>query len=178
MVFLGAIWLFLEVFIGLRSPDLRKIKNPRWVAITRGLWLLGPWVCWLDRKYQFSLLEPGIALQLGVLVLGLCGLILRISSVAQLGKAFTYDIGVPESLELRTGGVYRWIRHPSFTGLLILTNMLGPITGSLLGSLLLATTIPNVILRISQEEIGLEERFGATYAKYKSRSYRLLPYLF
>jgi protein-S-isoprenylcysteine O-methyltransferase Ste14 len=175
---LGIAWLSLELFLGLTRPFQFTASNPRWVSLTRGLWLLGPWVCWWDRAHSLTSFPVSPAAQIGLLAAGWMGLALRAGSILQLGRAFTYAVEVPDETPLRTRGLYRWLRHPSFTGLLVLTNLLGWVTGSLVGILLLASTVPNVVLRISQEEAELERRFGDAYRVYRRRSYRLIPLLY
>jgi protein-S-isoprenylcysteine O-methyltransferase Ste14 len=168
LVVLSVLWLALELLLSRRKFAFEEIRNPGWVRFTRGLWLLGPWVCVLDigAPHPFAL------------VLGYLGLGLRAAAVRKLGRDFTYGTGAPALSDLSTTGVYRYLRHPSFSGLLLLTNLLGLLTGSLWGALLLLSTVPNVVFRLEQEERELERRYGDTYRLYKQRTFRLIPLLY
>jgi protein-S-isoprenylcysteine O-methyltransferase Ste14 len=109
---------------------------------------------------------------------GATGLALRFAAVLQLGQRFSYSLLPQSEHGLMVSGLYSCVRHPAFLGLLLLTNMLGPFTGSWLGAIALATTIPNVLLRMSQEEQELARRFGPEYCAYYARTWRLIPFVY
>lgn len=47
------------------------------------------------------------------------GVAFRAWSMATLGRFFTYQVTTTEDQQVVTGGPYRWLRHPSYTGLLV-----------------------------------------------------------
>lgn len=79
--------------------------------------------------------------------------------------------------ELVTDGIYRYIRHPQYTGFLLIT----------LGMLLDWATIPMLIMwpvmvvmysRLAKkEEIEMEKYFGEAYVDYRRRTGMFLPIL-
>ena len=81
----------------------------------------------------------------------------------------------PENQKLVTRGIYRYIRHPQYTGFLTIT----------LGLLIHWVTIPILIMwpiliilyyKLSnKEEITLIEQFGEDYLEYKRKVPRFLP---
>jgi protein-S-isoprenylcysteine O-methyltransferase Ste14 len=75
-------------------------------------------------------------------------------------------------------GIYRLIRHPSYVGLLV--NSLGwALTfRSGVGVLLAAIMIVPVLARIRSEEALLLTHFGAEYDSYRSRTARLVPWVY
>jgi len=111
------------------------------------------------------------------LALAVFGLALRAAAVARLGSRFTYDYAVGGGA-LETRGIYAWIRHPSYLGLLCLTNFLGIALGSLIGVALLASTIPAVLRRIRDEEAALVSHYGEAYDVYRRRAARLIPFVY
>ncbi|HSD09918.1 MAG TPA: isoprenylcysteine carboxylmethyltransferase family protein [Candidatus Binatia bacterium] len=109
----------------------------------------------------------------------IAGVILRRSAVRALGTSFAVRLRTREDQRLVDSGPYRWIRHPNYTGLLLVA--LGTAIG--LGSplTLAATTglwLPIVVVRIAREERMLGERFGEAYAGYQGRTWRLVPGLY
>src|SRR5215468_10160951 len=44
---------------------------------------------------------------------------LRLAAVFVLGRRFTGLVAIQEGHRLQTGGLYRYIRHPSYTGMLL-----------------------------------------------------------
>jgi protein-S-isoprenylcysteine O-methyltransferase Ste14 len=79
---------------------------------------------------------------------------------------------------LVTSGVYGFIRHPSYLGLLV--NSLGWALAfrSWVGVLLTALLIPPLLARIRAEEGLLRSQFGGEYDVYCSRTSRLIPGLY
>jgi protein-S-isoprenylcysteine O-methyltransferase Ste14 len=76
---------------------------------------------------------------------------------------------------LVTSGVYRFIRHPSYLGLLV--NSLGWALAfrSGVGVLLTALLIPPLVARIRAEERLLRWQFGDEYDVYCRQTSRLVP---
>lgn len=111
----------------------------------------------------------------GVAVMA-CGLILRWSAVLSLGKAFSANVAIRESQRVRTTGLYRWMRHPSYTGLILLFLAAGIHSRNWIAFLIIALPpTATVLYRIHVEEIALREHFGAEYIEYSKRTRRLIP---
>jgi protein-S-isoprenylcysteine O-methyltransferase Ste14 len=129
----------------------------QWIA---GLRLPGP--RWLLQGLALLLLVSGLAL--------------RWVAILSLGRFFTVDVAIHEQHVLVDKGVYRYVRHPSYTGLLMAFAGLGVFFGNWLG--LCAVTLPvaaALLARIRREEAALLDGLGAVYAAYCSRTKRLLP---
>ena len=58
-------------------------------------------------------------------VLGVCvfaiGLVLRLCSIIYLGRFFTFNVAIATDHRLIDSGPYRFVRHPSYTGALMLS---------------------------------------------------------
>jgi protein-S-isoprenylcysteine O-methyltransferase Ste14 len=76
---------------------------------------------------------------------------------------------------LLTAGIYRFIRHPSYLGLLVSAFGWGLAFRSGVGVLLAALMIPPILARIRAEERLLREEFGAAYEAYCACTFRLIP---
>lgn len=123
-------------------------------------------------------LLPSGTLLVGV-TLAAMGFGLRYWSMRTLGRFYTNPVTIRDDHELIRNGPYRWIRHPVYTGGLLVLVAFPLILGSVLSlalTLLLCLTV--YIERIGIEEAALVARFGDAYTKYSERTYRLLPGLF
>ncbi len=103
---------------------------------------------------------------LGVLVITV-GAALRLWAIVTLGRWFTYDVRVTEGQAVVDRGPYQWVRHPSYTGVLLVLLGLGLTFGNWL-SVLLAVTLPTVglVRRIRVEEAALLNTIGRPYEQY------------
>ena len=82
------------------------------------------------------------------------------------------------SHRLQTGGLYRHIRHPSYTGLLLYLAGYVLVFRCWLGLLLVAALLPVLVARMNAEEALLEGEFGEEYASYRRGTWRLLPWVY
>jgi protein-S-isoprenylcysteine O-methyltransferase Ste14 len=117
---------------------------------------------------------PGLG-WLGV-VLGGCGLALRLWAVLTLRERFTRTLLVQEHQSIERGGPYRWIRHPGYLGSLLCLNGVALASGNLVTLLAsLAATSAAYGYRIRREDEMLSAALGPSYAEYRSQVRALLP---
>ena len=107
------------------------------------------------------------------------GLLLRWVSIAALWQDFTVDVSVAHDQKLVTGGLYRYVRHPSYTGSLLSFLGLGLAIGDWAAMIVIWLPITaEFIYRIRVEEKALEEHFGEEYRRYRGGTKRLIPKLY
>ena len=111
----------------------------------------------------------------GVMVIWV-GLALRVWAVLTLGRSFSTFIQVDADQAVVTRGPYRSVRHPSYTGLLLIALGFGLGVGNWL-SLAICAVIPLVGLlpRIAVEEAELARVLGDPYCSYQKATRRLVP---
>ncbi len=111
----------------------------------------------------------------GVVVMWL-GVALRQWSVWTLGRFFTVVVRVAPGQTVVDRGPYRWVRHPSYAGLLLTGVGLGAALGNWL-SVLVLVVLPStgIALRIRVEERALLAGLGEPYREYARRHRRLVP---
>lgn len=104
------------------------------------------------------------------------GLVLRWVAILTLGRFFTANIAIHEGQPVVTTGPYRYVRHPSYTGLLLAFLGLGVFFGNWLslGVLVIPITLA-LIYRIRLEESVLVSALGPSYPAYCARTKRLIP---
>jgi protein-S-isoprenylcysteine O-methyltransferase Ste14 len=113
------------------------------------------------------------------LIIFLFGLILRWCAILQLKKAFTVDVAINKDHILKTDGLYKKIRHPSYLGLLLILVGLSVAMNNVI-SFFIISIINFIVInyRIYIEEKVLIEEFGDFYEKYKAKTKKLIPGIF
>lgn len=112
-------------------------------------------------------------------LLVLLGLLVRRAAILTLGRFFSVDVAIQDGHRLVEEGLYRWVRHPAYSGLLVSFLGLGFAFGSWL-SLALATIPPATVLlgRIRAEEAVLAQELGEPYRAHCAATKRLIPGLY
>ena len=110
------------------------------------------------------------------LFLLIVGVAFRWAAVISLGKAFSSNVAIRVGQTVRTTGFYRWMRHPSYSAMLVCFFAIGIHSRNWV-SLVIVTVLPTAALlyRIHVEEIALRGHFGAEYVEYSHRTKRLIP---
>jgi protein-S-isoprenylcysteine O-methyltransferase Ste14 len=157
------------------SPGEREDRSNRWIiwAVTVVGLLSAYLPAWTDR-IDFWTLDGDAVRWIGV-VLCAAGGALRIWPVFILGNRFSGLVAIQPGHTLMTTGVYRFIRHPSYLGLLISALGWGLAFRSGVGVLLAVLLLPPLMARIRSEERLLQSQFGAEYDAYRGRTSRLIP---
>ena len=104
---------------------------------------------------------------------------LRAWSIITLGRFFQYSIGIQSGHTVVTTGPYRFVRHPSYTGLLMGVIGYALACGDV-WSLVAAAVLAGLGLtvRIRVEERQLRESLGADYDEFAASRKRLIPGVF
>lgn len=112
------------------------------------------------------------------LVIVCLGFALRVWAITTLGAAFRTTVEVDQGQPVITSGPYRWVRHPSYTGMLVITLGFGIAFASWLSLLLCAVLPPLALLRrITIEESEMVRVAGEPYHAYSARTKRLIPWI-
>jgi protein-S-isoprenylcysteine O-methyltransferase Ste14 len=160
------------------SSGRREDTRNRWIFVP--FLIVGFLLAWLppytDRN-EIGTIDGDTTRYLG-LALYIAGCILRLAPVFVLGRRFSGLVAIQEGHALKTDGLYRVIRHPSYLGLLILLLGWALVFRSAAGVLVSLLLIPPLVARMNSEEALLESEFGEPYAAYRRRTWRLLPFLY
>lgn len=104
------------------------------------------------------------------------GLFLRVWAVLTLGRYFTWFITVYEDHKVIRSGPFRFIRHPSYCGALILFIATLVFIHAWAAAVLSAIfQLFAYIRRIRYEEREMIERLGESYVRYKREVKALVP---
>ena len=126
-------------------------------------------------RYLNWTITPGYVQYIGLLLIPI-GLAIREWAVIKLGRFFSRIVQIEQGHQLITDGPYRWIRHPAYTGMVIIYIGMALALGTWLGGLLtLVLVVGAIMYRIRTEEQVLIETFGKEYQDYIKHTWRLFP---
>jgi protein-S-isoprenylcysteine O-methyltransferase Ste14 len=160
---------------GNTSPGIREDRRNCWVLFAFSLIaLLNAYFPAYTDRTNFWTVDGDSTRWLGI-VLYACGGVLRLWPVFVLGTRFSGLVAIQPGHTLVTRGIYRFIRNPSYLGMVILMLGWGLAFRAGIGVLLTVLLLVPLIARIQAEERLLREYFGAEYQAYFSRTWRLVP---
>jgi protein-S-isoprenylcysteine O-methyltransferase Ste14 len=144
------------------------------ILVTLGFWLLfGNLSNWGSLNYR--LLPNAPAIWLAGLVLTAVGVGISIWARLSLGANWSGMVTLKADHELVRKGLYRWIRHPIYTGMLL--GMIGSamIKGHARGWAGLVVVFAGFYFKARREERFLREEFGAGFEEHARQTGMFLP---
>lgn len=104
------------------------------------------------------------------------GIALRWWGVITLGRFFQVVVVIQEGHKLMQNGPYRFIRHPGYTGALLIALGIGIGRDNWLSvAATIVFPLAAVLIRTRVEERVLARRFGDEYEAYAARTPRFIP---
>ncbi len=129
--------------------------------------------------YEIFFLEPQKNFLWWGAVIFLLGAVIRTTARIQLGTLFTFNVKIMPDHKVKQDGIYAYMRHPGYTGLLV--EVIGWCVFFQSWLAAIATVmflIPAGYYRITVEEQTLEKAFGEQYTSYKKKVKALIPFVF
>ncbi|MGA2526121.1 MAG: isoprenylcysteine carboxylmethyltransferase family protein [Smithellaceae bacterium] len=175
------LWLVAEAYLILRDRARGKGKREidrrtrNFNTIATVVALASAPIAILVPVLRFDVSGATMVFWLGILVM-FFGLFLRHWSIIILGKYFRTTIELEKGQKVVQKGPYKYIRHPSYAGIILFFLGYGLLSKNWL-SLFVAVCLPTVSLvyRIRIEEVALAEGLGAEYAAYQGKTKKLIP---
>lgn len=183
-------WFFWIVFLFSFLPEFGLISRSRPVRgeanIDRGSTAVIVLASWIGMFTAFAVAGvPAFTIYRGQKVWFVAGLVSLLLGTAirrhcwrMLGQYFTGNVRTASDQPVIQSGAYRWVRHPSYTGgmLMYLGTGLG-LTNWL--SVLLVTVVPFAayVYRVRVEERALLANLGPRYEDYMRRTKRFVPFV-
>ena len=128
--------------------------------------------------FQFAATQRVVAFWLGTAMM-VSGSLLRRHCWRMLGTSFTGDVQARPDQQVVTRGAYSKLRHPSYTGAILINTGMGIALGTWAGALLLVVASFAVYgYRISVEERALLAAIGEPYREFMSTRKRLIPFVY
>jgi protein-S-isoprenylcysteine O-methyltransferase Ste14 len=179
---IGAVFGISELAISLtlraRGDAQRKDRSSLtliWIVVVASIGI-GIWVANAVPDARLPWPRETYLVGLAVFVFGL---LLRWWSIWTLGRFFTVQVAIASDHKLIEAGPYRILRHPSYTGSLLMFIGFALCFGN--WATLIAMLVPVLAVfgwRIHVEEIALAEAFGDAWRDYVRRTWRLIPLVY
>jgi protein-S-isoprenylcysteine O-methyltransferase Ste14 len=115
-------------------------------------------------------------LKIAAVIVLSAGLVIRWTAILSLGKAFSANVAIRETQTLYRSGLYRLVRHPSYSGLVLVFVAIALHNRNWLAAAVVTLpTTAALLYRIHVEEAALNQAFGAQYEAYSATTKRLIP---
>ena len=177
------VWILSEVFLiiftrrNLRSalPRDQGSRTLLWCVI--GASIAAGTAAQAVSAARIRIPEPWL---LGVsLLLLVGGLVIRWTAILTLGPFFNTSVAIQQDHRLVRTGLFRLVRHPSYSGLLLLFLGMALSFGNWLSfAVIVVPFLAALLYRIQVEESSLVEALGQDYVEYCKSTKRLLPGIF
>ena len=173
-------WVASEIYIGFATrtrSSAGKVKDRGslivlWVTISLAI-TAGEMIHYSMPMNLFGGAHWLMIAAIGILISGVA---LRWTAILSLGKAFSSNVAIRTTQTIYRGGLYRFLRHPSYTGMLMAFLATGLQERNWISLLvIMVLTTAALLYRIHVEEAALNEAFGAEYAAYCRQTKRLIP---
>ena len=181
LIIASTIWIFAEVYLVLRDNSRgkgkttidRKTRNYNFISLIIAI-SCAALISWIP-LFQFNRRGTSVVFWIGIIIIVL-GLFLRYWSINILGKYFRTTVEVEESQKIVQKGPYKFIRHPSYSGIILFCIGYGLAVQNWL-SLIIAISLPTIALlyRIKIEEEALVKGIGTDYEAYQKKTKKLIP---
>src|ERR1700722_14112024 len=140
-------------------------------------------ILWLVIAVSFSLgryydpIPPWA--QAAALISLILGLAIRWTAIVTLGRSFSANVAIRATQTVHKTGVFRFVRHPSYSGLILIFAAIALHTRNWIGfAIVLIPTVAALFYRIRVEESALRRAFGQDYDDYSKTTKCLIPGIF
>lgn len=178
LAIVSALWVASEILVAvIRRAKAGAAKHDRgslallWLAIGGAIYAAARLQFYKPTRLAPNVFWIGIALML-------LGILVRAIAIATLWRFFTVSVTIHGDHELIEHGLYRWIRHPAYTGSLLSFLGLGLAFRNWLSvAIIMGVTLIAFAYRVRVEEGALLGHFGEKYRAYMGRTKRFVPLL-
>lgn len=184
------LWIFWAVFLAAYVPEFAVVARSKRAAgektdrgsmtfIILASWLAFPAAFTVSSWSRFALLNHRIVwFGLGIAILA-AGSMLRQYCFRTLGRFFTGNVRIHTDHTVIEDGPYRLVRHPSYTGGMLMYLGTGlALTNWLSALILVGMGAITYAYRVYVEEQALGTSIGQPYLEYMRRTKRFVPFVF
>jgi protein-S-isoprenylcysteine O-methyltransferase Ste14 len=119
----------------------------------------------------------GRALRITGCTITFMGLVVSICSRLSLGANWSATVTYRQGHELVQRGLYRFVRHPMYTGFLLMIAGTGLVLGRMSSLSALIVAFLGTWWKLNKEETLLSKHFPDAYQRYKSHTKALIPFV-
>ena len=123
------------------------------------------------------LIPSSIVINVVIIVFAVTGLIVAMIARRTLAGNWSRAVAFKEDHELITTGLYHYVRHPIYTGILLMISATALSVGTLSAGIGFVIIVLGLWLKLLAEEELLTKHFPKEYLAYKDRTKALIPYV-
>jgi|SRR5271170_2893567 len=173
-------WVFSEVAILLITRTRTASGNVHDRGSLRILWFVILLSLTLGSYYgetHSHTIDPNTPwAQAAALIPLILGLAIRWTAIVTLGRSFSANVAIHATQTVHKTGLFRFVRHPSYSGLILIFAAAALHTRNWLSlAIILIPTTAALFYRIHVEESALRRAFGHEYDDYSKTTKCLIP---
>ena len=123
------------------------------------------------------LIPSSIVINVVIIVFAVTGLIVALIARRTLAGNWSRAVAFKEDHELITTGLYHYVRHPIYTGVLLMILATALSVGTLSAGIGFVIIVLGLWFKLRAEEELLTKHFPKEYLAYKDRTKALIPYV-
>ena len=159
---------------GKKIVNRQKLANVLLQLISLAIIIVAPYC---DRR-ELAVMSHGIAVRCFGLGMAFIGFGIMNWAVIALGNQFSVDVTIQEKHRLITKGLYSYLRHPRYLGIILFLSGVSMVFNSWIAFVFAIASVPVLIWRIQDEEKMMHQEFTDDWDEYVKRSWRLIPYVY
>lgn len=159
-----------------QEPILKRFVS-YWLPIIIALILLGPGKWYGNSFLREKFIEHTDTVGLIGLIVAALGTGVAVWSRILLGRNWSLAVQQKEDHELIKAGPYKLVRHPIYSGLLLLFTGHAIIVGDYRGILAVLIVFLSFWFKLKKEETVLTQTFGDQYLEYKKETKAIVPFV-
>ncbi|MEO8365405.1 MAG: isoprenylcysteine carboxylmethyltransferase family protein [Pseudoxanthomonas sp.] len=171
------LWSARRAKPSIQIESLGKRLFAYWLPLLVAVLLLGPGEWFGHGLLREQFVPHSSAVESAGLALCIAGAFLACWSRYLLGSNWSGTVQLKQDHELIERGPYQWIRHPIYSGLLLLFLGNAIMVGDWRGLLAVAIVFVSFWRKLKLEERWLAQHFGERYGAYRQRTKALIPAL-
>jgi protein-S-isoprenylcysteine O-methyltransferase Ste14 len=175
-----AVYIGFEAFLIIRDARKFGLANNKKSLILTLLIIEGVVLAYVLSNSKFARLpgDQNLHIMAGTIITW-SGIFLRYWAIRTLGTCFRTVIVVLENQPVIKTGPYKWIRHPSYMGAILIFSGLAITFGNFAGIIIVNVLVTmGYYWRIIIEEKVLLSSFGQEYLDYIKQTKKLVPFIY
>jgi protein-S-isoprenylcysteine O-methyltransferase Ste14 len=180
---LAVCWIILVLYWLASAGSVKPIdKTTGWqgikVLVLAGLlFIINPIGLVRVNPTAFRIIPSLLFVNLAVVILAAAGLIVAIMARRTLAGNWSRGVVIKEGHELISTGLYRCVRHPIYSGVLLMVLGTALSFGTLSACIGFLIIVFAFVLKLRAEEMILTDHFSDEYLAYKRRTNALVPFV-
>ena len=185
-----ACWVIFALYWFISASSVKSTQETKgWLAGNwHGIWLLFG-VLFLSNvpflakvgvpvsSLTILLIPHSMVINVVVIVFAVTGLIVAMMARRTLAGNWSRAVAFKEDHELITTGLYHYVRHPIYTGILLMILATALFVGTLSAGIGFVIIVLGIGFKLRAEEELLTKHFPKEYPAYKNRTKALIPYI-